>query len=116
MLYLQSNGDDMKEPRVNVYTCQKCGAYTVTVDVDYGVTPFMLKCRTTEGCEGFGHSSFYPTGPKPVRIPEPSWEWYKPSEQEASTLDPQTLDHVELGGLILRPRTQAEPVYHSERR
>lgn len=35
----------MSEPRINVYTCRECGGHTVTVDVDEGVTPFMIRCR-----------------------------------------------------------------------
>ena len=31
----------------NIYTCPKCGGQTVTIDVDEGVTPFMLRCRAT---------------------------------------------------------------------
>lgn len=38
----------MNEPRINVYVCQKCGGHTVTVDVDEGVTPFMIGCHAKE--------------------------------------------------------------------
>ena len=38
----------MSEPRVNVYVCRKCGDHTVTVDVDEGVTPFMIGCHAKE--------------------------------------------------------------------
>ena len=47
------NGDS----KINVYVCQKCGGLTVTVDVDEGVTPFMLGCRATgkeSDCDGDG--------------------------------------------------------------
>lgn len=32
----------MNESRINVYICEKCGGHTTTVDVDEGVTPFMM--------------------------------------------------------------------------
>jgi hypothetical protein len=38
----------MSEARINVYVCQKCGGHTVTVDVDEGVTPFMIGCHARE--------------------------------------------------------------------
>lgn len=38
----------MSDPRINVYVCQKCGGHTVTVDVDEGVTPFMIGCHAKE--------------------------------------------------------------------
>lgn len=38
----------MNEPRINVYVCRKCGGHTVTVDVDDGVTPFMIGCHAKE--------------------------------------------------------------------
>lgn len=38
----------MSDERINVYVCQKCGGHTVTVDVDEGVTPFMIGCHAKE--------------------------------------------------------------------
>jgi len=38
----------MSEQRINVYVCRKCGGHTVTVDVDHGVTPFMIGCHARE--------------------------------------------------------------------
>jgi len=104
----------MLEPRINVYTCEKCGGYTTTVDVDEGVTPFFLRCRTTPGCDGFGHSSFYPRDLKPKHIPKPTFEWYKPSGKKYKRLDAESKEHVDRGGLLIRPRTKAQPVYHAE--
>lgn len=101
-------------PRINIYTCAKCDAGTVTVDVDDGVTPFIILCRATERCGGEAHSCFY-------RVPPgdhvPTFEWYKPTIRKAKRLDrkwPGTLDHVRQGGLMLRPRTDAEPVLHKK--
>lgn len=134
----------MSEPRVNVYVCQKCGGHTVTVDVDEGVTPFMIGCHAKETephpaesglrafeealakkgvrvkerlklkCDGMAHSSFYPKGPRPAHIGEPKWEWYKPEQSEFSNLGRSALEHVAKGGLLMRKRTSKAPVMHPE--
>jgi hypothetical protein len=104
--------EKMKLPRINVYACQ-FGCKTVTVDVDVGVTPMFIQCRrkSTEDrpikpefldehgyCIGTASSCMYPKTPKPAHIKDPEWEWYLP-EGEASAL-------------LLRPRTDKEPIYH----
>ena len=92
--------------RENVYTCQKCGAILTTVDRDSGTTPFMLACRNRGphvACDGFMQSSFYPRGPRPAHIPAPTHEWYKPKPTEVAQLDAASLQHVAMGGLLLRP-------------
>lgn len=105
----------------NVYTCQKCGGRVTTIDVDQGVTPFMIRCRVDTAdheilttyipgiaaqvkpnCGGQMHSSFYPLGRRPSSIPAPSFEWYMPDEEEKRGLSQMTLEHVEKGGLLLR--------------
>jgi hypothetical protein len=99
----------------NVYTCDKCGGMTVTVDVDEGVTPFTLICRASgrEGdCDGRAYSSMYPNGPRPPHIPEPSWEWYRPDAEEMKFLSGAMREHVERGGLEIR-RREGSPVVPS---
>ena len=90
--------------RENPYVCQSCGKLTTTIHVDHGVTPFMLYCRATPGCKGMAYSSMYPKGPRPPHIPEPAWEWYKPTDAELATMKPWARDHVEQGGVLLRRR------------
>lgn len=116
-----------KEPKINIYQCQY-GCLNVTVDVDEGVTPFMIGCEFTgridrplnpffakDGkCIGNATSCFYPTGPKPSNIGEPTHEWYKPEKKEYEKLHKLEIEHVERGGLLLRPRTDKEPIYHGE--
>jgi hypothetical protein len=95
------------EQRENVYTCQKCGGFTVTVDVDEGVTPFMLRCRASgrEGdCDGTAYSAMYPEGPRPKHIPPPAWEWFKPTGSEYRKLSAAMKEHVDRGGLDIRKR------------
>ena len=96
----------------NVYVCETCGGYTVTVDVDDGVTPFMLGCRANvQGmgiyvptCKGMAQSQFYPVGPRPIHIPPPAWEWYKPTGADFDNLSAAMKEHVYKGGLDIRRR------------
>lgn len=101
----------------NAYYCEGCRSYTVVVHADDGVTPMFLACRAKgepdspeNDCKGRSHSMMYPDEPWPEKdgngtpIPtEPTYEWYAPDEAEKRTLDAGMLDHVELGGLLLRP-------------
>lgn len=98
-----------KLPRINIYMCLM-GHHTVTVDVDHGVTPFMIPCER-EGCPATAKSSFYPKGPDPLNR-TPTHEWYKPKSLKGLT--PMERHHVEKGGLLLRKRTDATPRYHGE--
>lgn len=93
--------------RVNVYVCQKCGGYTVTIDIHEGITPFMIRCRASgkEGdCSGMAESSFYPKGKLPAHIQPPAWEWFKPIGSEYKKLNRVMRKHVDKGGLDLRKK------------
>lgn len=104
-----------KDWRVNVYICARCREMTTTVDVAVGVTPFQITCPKCN--KGAAFSNFYPRQrPVPKQIPEPSLEWYMPAGEEIEKLQrihPGTLDYVKRGGLIVRPRTSAQPILHS---
>lgn len=63
----------------NIYTCDKCKGHVVTVDVDRGVTPFMIECKSTLGCKGMMRSSMYRVFDQDMR---PDFEWYRPSAVE----------------------------------
>lgn len=102
-----------KLPRENAYICPKRHV-TVTVDVADGVTPMFLGCKEL-GCREMATSSMYPKEARPAHVPGPKWEWYKPTLKQAKKKErqyPGTLQHVQSGGLLLRQRTGAEPVYH----
>lgn len=118
-----------KLPRINCYRCEfHCN--TLTVDVDRGVTPFMIQCRSrsrpdrpiaakhldNEGfCKGTATSSFYPKSPPPAHWPAPAWEWYLPSPEEILAMPEVEAEYYRDGKhLKLRPRTMAEPIYHDE--
>lgn len=83
-------------PRINQYRCKECGGTITTIDRDPGVTPFMLACRATGGCNGTMLSSTYRVAPGLT----PDHEWYKPDSLKG--LSPGMRDHVERGGLLIR--------------
>lgn len=103
-------------PRKNAYWCETCRGYVVTIDVDKGVTPMFLACRVKgdpsdpdNDCKGMSRSMMYPAEPWPEKdgygnpIPtEPTWEWFKPATLDG--LSEGVREHVEKGGLDLRPR------------
>jgi hypothetical protein len=93
-------------PRLNAYTCSTCGGKTVTIDIDDGVTPFMLNCRASGkasgGCPGTAQSAMYRVNP--ATIGEPAWEWYKPTEAATRKLSAGMQEHVRSGGLLIRKR------------
>ena len=89
------------QSKKNIYTCRKCFGHIVTVDVDEGVTPFMVKCRATAGCDGTMQSSMYRVFDQSMR---PDYEWYKPPVLQV--LSPGERQHVAQGGLLLRKATK----------
>jgi hypothetical protein len=97
--------------RINGYRCTKpkCGHITLTVDVDEGVTPFMIGCTK---CKADAHSMFYPQKGLPPPMSAVTHEWFKPDDAALKRLDPGTRQHVQMGGLIMRPRTNRPPRFH----
>lgn len=94
---------------VNVYTCGTCLMLTTTVDVDEGVTPFSISCKECNEPLAFATSNMYPEArPIPDHIPEPTKEFYKP--ESIAVLLAGEIEHVELGGLLMRDRTDAKIV------
>ena len=98
-----------KQFEKNAYECDKCHGEIVTVNLDEGVTPFMVRCRAKwpNSCYGMMTSKFY-------RISQSSpamWGWYRPDATELERLEstaPGIKDHVEGGGLLLRKLDGAE--------
>lgn len=58
------------------------GHKTVTIDIDDGVTPFTLRCKT-EGCAERATSAMYADA---VQGYKPEWEWWKPTDEEREKL------------------------------
>jgi hypothetical protein len=85
----------------NAYTCRDCGYTFVTIHVDDGVTPFGIMCRAATDCSGMAGSHFYKLSPAVAKI-APTFEWYKPTENNPLMDDPAVREHVECGGVMLR--------------
>jgi hypothetical protein len=84
----------------NLYACNTCRQYIVTIDVDEGVTPAFLSCKAMKGCPGTMGSAWY-------RMP--AWahegvdfEWYRPTGKAYAKLSKAMRKHVDDGGLDLR--------------
>lgn len=91
----------------NLYQCTTCLHIVCTVDRDQGVTPFMIRCQSDTGCKGSMQSGFYIAHP----MMRPTIEWYRPDTLEG--LDRWDIEHIERGGLLMRPipedQQQREP-------
>ena len=99
---------------INTYVCQKCGRSALTVDVDAGVTPFIVSCskfypEDIVNCTGLAQSMLYKFDHllEPEMCVAPDFEWYRPGPQEV--VPPEVLTHVTKRGLLLRGRTKAAP-------
>ena len=91
----------------NIYDCQQCGGETVTRHADGaedGVTPMMIRCRANADCSGVAYSRFYKVSPEELQRAE--WEWFKPTGRAYRKLSSEMREHVDLGGLSLRPVSQ----------
>lgn len=94
--------------RINGYRCQTCGYLTVTIDVDQGVTPFMIDCPGgARSCGAVAVSLGYPKD-IPPHWAEPKYEWYRPSLAWARRKGPDMLNHVQRGGLVFRKREMSQ--------
>lgn len=81
----------------NIYVCERCSGHIVTVDLEDGVTPFLIRCEATYACEGMMKSSFYRVQDQTIRA---SHEWYRPTI--VMHIDQWEREHVAKGGLLLR--------------
>lgn len=99
---------------INGWRCDACGEITYCVHVSEGVTPMFLACRA-EGvdpsqakCKGRGVSLMYPRRPAPPHVLQAvAWEWFRPTGKAYKKLDAGMREHVDMGGLDLRPLTAA---------
>lgn len=83
--------------RKNIYVCDRCAGHIVTVDLEEGVTPFLIPCEATDGCKGMMKSSMYRVYDQSMRA---SHEWYRPTV--LMRLTGWEREHVSKGGLLLR--------------
>ena len=84
----------------NRYVCDTCGKGVVTVNINDGVTPFMILCKATKGCRGMMRSSFYQV---PQDLPA-QFEWFKPESLKGYSREMR--EHIQNGGLDLRECNQ----------
>lgn len=114
--------------RMNIYICEH-GCHNITVDVDKGVTPFMIGCEfkgrpdrpanpkymKNGKCIGTAKSCMYPKEiGENTPYPVPTHEWYRPALKEYSKLSEYEKEHVLNGGLLLRERTDAKPLLNGD--
>lgn len=93
-----------------MYRCRKCGGQIVTMDVDQGVTPFLIGCRADADCDGNMESSFYRIPNNPRNIV--NFIWRKATAKEITRMDGWSQQHAEQGGLFLHPnKGEAEACY-----
>ena len=101
--------------RRNAYFCPACHHVTITVDVDSGTTPMFISCPSCNssatsfffnipGCMRFTFS----TGK--AEILPADFEWYKP--KSLRKLSKSEREYVKAGGLLMRKRTDAEPIMY----
>lgn len=86
----------------NIYLCHACGHGFVSIDTDDGVTPFTTGCRRS-GCTSVAMSLFYRCPQEMLANITPAIDWYRPAAAEVAMLSPATREHVDKGGLLLRP-------------
>lgn len=94
----------------NAYVCDDAGCRAAfhTIDRHPGVTPSSLSHKVLQPstrCTGRCWSEGYPLGTPPLGLREPTLEWYRPSTDELASSSPQVVEHVMLGGLLLRAVT-----------
>lgn len=94
--------------RENVYSCQKCRSYIVTVDRDPGVNPMFISHRligeitkSKQTCDDTLVSHNYPDpATKPDFIHDATLEWVR--QEYYSGLTPEQEEYVRKGGLDLQ--------------
>lgn len=89
----------------NLYACTMCKHFIITIDVDNGVTPFMIRCKR-KGCKGTMQSAFYKPLPALLQMKEPDFEWYRKTQKELVDVSEDAREHASKGGLFLRERKQ----------
>ena len=86
----------MSKGKKNAYVCDKCKKHIITIDVDDGVTPFMIECKATKNCDGSMYSNFYSIDQSmPAQL-----EWFMPKSSEGYSMEEKT--YFLEGGLDIR--------------
>lgn len=88
--------------QVNLYVCHnpKCKMIHTTINLNSGVTPFMITCRK---CGVSAQSSFYRVKYGAVTC---NFAWYRPTLEEFKRMDADMQEHVLGSGLVLGELSQ----------
>jgi len=81
----------------NMYRCVDCAHTIITLDLDSGVTPFIVLCRSKSGCEGLMQSTMYP---EKIQEWPNLYEWFRPESDDS--MNHGARSHYLNGGLTLR--------------
>jgi hypothetical protein len=95
LLNVEKISMDIDRSRINCYVCP-AGHITKTVEIDKGVTPFMILCPY---CDKMAQSTFYKEV-APDHIPR--YEWYRPSLEETLKESASSRQYILDGGLYHR--------------
>jgi hypothetical protein len=94
--------------RINCYACEVCGSLHGTINVNTGVTPFLIACRV-EGCDGMAVSQCYRKA-----MASAGWAWYRPTPEAFLMLEPEEQEHVLHGGLLIEELGQQVAMLESD--
>ena len=79
----------------NLYECNKCNNYKVTLYKDKGVTPFIMRCKC--GGDMMHTKSSKQALPSYVKV----YNWVRPNLEQTMSLSEDMRNHILNGGLIL---------------
>lgn len=83
---------------MNLYECNKCNNYKVTLYKDKGVTPFIMRCKC--GGDMMHTKSSKQAPPSYVKV----HNWVRPSLEQTMSLSESMRNHILNGGLILEDK------------
>ena len=92
------NINEIKDLKLNIYSCDSCHQLIITIDIDEGTTPAFLNCRTTKDCLGTMHSHGYTVK---------KFVWFTPDPDIKDYLgkflyDEGMREHIKMGGLDIK--------------
>ena len=101
-----SNLIKLTDSKRNSYQCTTCSGIVFTADQDEGTTPFMMKCRATDGCTGTMESAFYRLPEQAAKV-RPHYIWRRPTAEEYAIAEPGMKQHFDMDGLDLHANPPA---------
>ena len=92
---------DGRNKGVDVYVCEKCGMPFYTRYKDKGVTPFTIRCRNADGCDGRMLHKHTITETQAKACGITVHNWVRPTFEQTLRLNEGAQQHVLNGGLML---------------